>query len=40
MRALAKLKEGGLIEYRGSNKTGGYYATAKKEDGEYLRTVV
>ena len=31
MRAIAQLKKDGLIEYRGSKKTGGYYAIG--EDG-------
>ena len=26
MRAISQLKKDGLIEYRGSKKTGGYYA--------------
>ena len=26
MRAIAQLKKDGLVEYRGSKKTGGYYA--------------
>ena len=29
MRAIAQLKKDGLIEYRGSKKTGGYYAIAE-----------
>lgn len=34
MRYLHKLKEAGKIEFRGSNKTGGYYVT-KKNNNDY-----